>query len=120
MEEHVFQVDIAKYFKVSAALVSKLVKEAQEDPERNFALRKQRKEEMERRDAVKKVVTGLLEDSVPIVNAETVAALVEQKEMFKITSEQVKKIMKEDLALAYRMTRKVPAQANTDRCLLLR
>ena len=40
LEDHVFQVDIAKYFKVSPALVSRLVKEAQKDPQRNFALRK--------------------------------------------------------------------------------
>ena len=80
LEQHVFQVDIAKYFKVSAALVSRLVKEAQEDPQRNFALRKQKKEELERRDAVKKVVTSLLLESVPIVKADTVATLAEQQE----------------------------------------
>ena len=78
LEQHVFQVDIAKYFKVSPSLVSRLVKQAQEDPQRNFALRKQKKEELERREAVKKVVTGLLQESVPIVKADTVATLVEQ------------------------------------------
>ena len=32
LEEHVFQADIAQLFKVSKALVSRLVKEAQDDP----------------------------------------------------------------------------------------
>ena len=109
LEQHVFQVDIAKYFKVSAALVSRLVKEAQEDPQRNFALRKQKKEELERRDAVKKVVTSLLLESVPIVKADTVATLVEQQEEIKVSAEQVKSIMKDELGLGYRMTRKVPS-----------
>ena len=40
LEEHVFQADIAQLFKVSKALVSRLVKEAQEDPGRSAALRK--------------------------------------------------------------------------------
>ena len=34
IEDHVFQSDIAKYFKVSAALVSRLIKEAQANPEK--------------------------------------------------------------------------------------
>ena len=46
LEEHVFQSDIAQLFKVSKALVSSLVKEAQEDPGRSVALRKSRQEEI--------------------------------------------------------------------------
>ena len=33
--DHVFQADIAKYYKISPALVSRLVKEAQADPGKN-------------------------------------------------------------------------------------
>jgi hypothetical protein len=65
-------------------------------------------------------VTGLLEDSVPIVKADMVAKLVEQQEELKVTAEQVKSIMKDDLGLGYRIARKVPAQGNTERCLVLR
>ena len=39
LEEHVFQADIAQLFKVSKALVSRLVKEAQDDPKRSAVLR---------------------------------------------------------------------------------
>ena len=38
-DDHVFQCDVAKYFKVSAGLVSKLVVEAQRDPEKIKALK---------------------------------------------------------------------------------
>ena len=32
--DHIFQSDIAKYYKISPALVSKLVKEAQRNPQK--------------------------------------------------------------------------------------
>ena len=57
---------------------------------------------------------------MPIVKAEEVVTLVKQKEDLKVTSEQVKTIMKEDMGLGYRMARQVPSQANEARCLLLR
>ena len=44
LEDNVFQVDIAKYYKISPQLVSKLIKEAQENPEKNLALRKKKEE----------------------------------------------------------------------------
>ena len=76
MEDHVFQSDIAKYFKISAILVGRLVKEAQEDPEKNTLLKARRQVEIERQEAVKKVVKGLLTNCIPIVKAEVVAQLV--------------------------------------------
>ena len=66
------------------------------------------------------MVTGLLQESVPIVKADEVTARVEEKHEVKVTTEQVKSIMKDDLGLGYRMARAVPSQANEERCLLLR
>ena len=40
LDDHVFQRDVAKYFKVSPALVSQLVRQAKEDREKNRELRK--------------------------------------------------------------------------------
>ena len=40
LEQHVFQADVAKYFKVSPAIVSRLVKEAKTDQEKNRELKK--------------------------------------------------------------------------------
>ena len=37
--DHVFQKDVAKYFKIPAALVGKLVKEAQNNPEKQQNLK---------------------------------------------------------------------------------
>ena len=38
-DDHVFQCDVAKYYKVTVGLVSKLVVEAQRDPEKIKALK---------------------------------------------------------------------------------
>ena len=40
LEDHVYQADVANYYKVSPFLVSKLVKEAKEDQEKNNELKR--------------------------------------------------------------------------------
>ena len=69
---------------------------------------------------IKKVVTRMLESNVPIVKADMVVRLVREQEDTVVTVEQVKTVMKDDLGLAYRMTKKIPVQANQLRCLVLR
>ena len=70
-------------------------------------------------EVIKKVVTRMLENNVTIVKAEMVVRLVREQEDTVVTAEQVKKVMKDDLGLAYRMTKKIPVQANQQRCLVL-
>ena len=45
---------------------------------------------------------------------------VQLKEHLSLSVMQVKTIMKDDLGLGYRLTRKVPVQGNSERCLVLR
>ena len=45
LERHVFQKDIAKYYKISQHTVSRIVKEYQEDKEKNDALDDQEEQE---------------------------------------------------------------------------
>ena len=49
-----------------------------------------------------------------------VVRLVREQEDTIVTADQVKKVMKDDMGLAYRMTKKIPVQANHKRCLVLR
>ena len=112
LDDHVFQKDIAKYYKVSAGLVSKLVMEAQRDPKRNLVLKIKAEEEKEIKEAIKKVVTGMLENSVSIVNAGMVVKDVRRKEDIEVTVQQVKTIMNNELGQGYRLAKKVPVQAN--------
>jgi transposase len=118
--DHVFQCDIAKYYKISAALVSKLVVESQRNPQKIQALKIKKEEGQEVGEAVQRVVTDMLVRGVPIVKAEAVVQQVRRKEDIEVTISQVKTIMKDDLGLGYRVARKIPVQANTERCLVLR
>ena len=118
--DHVFQKDIAKYYKISPALVSKLVVEAQRDPEKNEIFKIKEEEHKKIKDVVKKVVTGMLENSITIVKADMVVEQVRKKENVEVTADQVKTVMKDELGLGYRVAKKVPVQANEMRCLVLR
>ena len=120
LEDHIYQCDIAKYFKISPALVSKLVKESEKEPKKNIQLKLKEKDEKEKKKAVKKVVEEMLANSVPIVKAEMVVEALLQKENLSLSVVQVRTIMKDDLGLGYRMSRKVPVQGNSERCLVLR
>ena len=119
-EDHVFQCDIAKYYKISVTLVSKLVLEAQRDPHKIKVLKVKQEEGREVGAAVQRVVTDMLVRGVPIVKAEAVVDQVRRKEDIEATIVQVRTIMKDELGLGYRIARKVPIQANMERCLVLR
>ena len=62
----------------------------------------------------------MLANSVPIVKAEMVVEELLLKENLSLSVVQVRTIMKDDLGLGYRMSRKVPVQGNSERCLVLR
>ena len=66
------------------------------------------------------VVAKLLSKNVSILNAEKVVKEVQKKKNITLTTLQVRSIMRDDLGLAYRMSRKVPVQGNSERCLVLR
>ena len=57
---------------------------------------------------VKKVVTGMLENSITIVKADMVVDQIRKKENVEVTIEQVKTVMKDELGLGYRLAKKVP------------
>ena len=118
--DHVFQKDIAKFYKISAALVSKLVVEAQRNPQKNEALKIKVEETKQVTEIVKRVVSRMLENSVSIVNAEMVVKEVRRKEDIEVTIKQVRTVMTDELGLGYRLAKKVPVAANEARCLVLR
>ena len=65
-------------------------------------------------------VTCMLENRVPIVKAEVVVKAVKRNDNLTVTAKQVKSIMKDEMGLGYRMSRKVPVQSNSERCLVMR
>jgi len=59
LEDHIYQKEIAKLYKISTALVSKLVREAQEESTRNADLRKKEAKEREEVEAIKQNVKDM-------------------------------------------------------------
>ena len=76
LEDHVMQVDIAKYYKITPRLVSCLVKDAQRNPDKGALLKKKQDESKQVQEAVQVVVIHMLEQSIPIVKADTVVEAV--------------------------------------------
>ena len=73
LEDHVFQKDVAKYFKVSPLLVRQLVNEAKGDREQTRELRMQEEKKKEEKNAVLRVVNDMFVTEAPIKNAGMVA-----------------------------------------------
>ena len=75
LEDHMFQKEIAKYYKVSCAIVSRLCREAETDLAKNRKLKQKEEEKSQKSEAV---VTRMLENNVLIENAAVVAKQVQE------------------------------------------
>ena len=102
------QADIAKYYKISPALVSKLVQEAQRNPEKTVEMKLKEEECAKTTEVIMSVVSGMLAKNIPIVNAKKVVEAARAKEGMTVTVYQVKTVMKDVMGLRYRMSKKVP------------
>ena len=60
LEDHVYQKDIASYYKISPALVGKLVKQAEEDPKKNTKLQEKEEAERTKQLVIKQTVNEML------------------------------------------------------------
>ena len=60
------------------------------------------------RECIKITVRTLLDNSVPIVKAEMVVRAVKEQHDIEVNVKKVKDIMKDEMGLGYRMTRKIP------------
>ena len=55
----------------------------------------------------------MLNNSVPIMKAEMVVEQVLMKHEIEVKVQQVREVMKDEMGLGYRLTRKVPIQGNS-------
>ena len=60
------------------------------------------------RETIKITVRTLLDNSVPIVKAEMVVRAVKEQHDIEVNVKKVKDIMKDEMGVGYRMTRKIP------------
>ena len=62
----------------------------------------------------------MLEKSIPIVKAAQIKERVDREFDVEVSVPKVRQILKQGMGLGYRRTKKVPIQANSERCLVLR
>ena len=62
----------------------------------------------------------LLENNVPIKNANSIVDRVNAETNLEVNNYQVRNVLRKELGLGYRIAKKVPIQSNSERCLVLR
>lgn len=114
------QQDVAAQYRVSPALVGRLVRQQRKDP---FILSKKLGRQHRQQilvEAVELVVAEMMRTREAIENAETVRARVRTSHGLDVSVALARDVMKRQLRMSYRMAKKVPRQGNTERCLVLR
>ena len=114
------QSDIAILYRVSRALVGRLVKLHATDPEHHTKLERKRERQRRTREAIKATADQMLARSVPIQSSDSIVVRVNEHTDLDVKHHEVRSVLRNDLGLGYRIVRKVPIQANSERCLVLR
>ena len=57
---------------------------------------------------------------VPIISADSIVRHVREKQALEVKQSDVRSVLKEDLGLSFRMTKKITVYCNLERCLVLR
>ena len=66
------------------------------------------------------MVNNMLLANKPITCAQTVQAAVHEQTGLKVNDQLVRRVMRKELSLGYRLAKTVPIQSNHERCLVLR
>ncbi len=118
--EHLSQEEAALEHGVTPALVSKLVCQARREPEKQRERKQKEKAVEDKVNIIAAAADQLLDSRVPVTSCDQVKRQVEKEQEVKLTTQAVHQVMKKSMGLSFRRVRKVPVQANLDRCLVLR
>ena len=69
---------------------------------------------------IEETVSEMLKSNKPIVRAQQVKAKVEAMKGFEMSEKLIRRVMKKELRMGYRLAKTVPVQGNSERCLVLR
>ena len=108
-----FQKEVAKYYRITPAVVSRIVKEYQEDPEKKSKLIKLEENIIKEEMLIKQTVCDLLQNQDHIFKAEQIVDRVAQDTGIQVTIDKVRKIMKDQMGMKYRKSKKIQEQANS-------
>lgn len=62
----------------------------------------------------------MIDNKEPITSAERIANILKTNEDIDVPNAKIKQFMKDELGMKYRISKKLPTQANSQRCLVLR
>ena len=71
-------------------------------------MKKKEEEEQAKKEAIKRVVNEMLEHQLPIENIDRIVEEVKERQDMVVTKALVKKIMKYEMSLNFRMAKKIP------------
>ena len=114
------QKDVAFQYQITAQLVHELVKESENEPQKQVALREKTALSERKKLAIEEVAAGMLERSKPILHIEQVQAAVQEETGLEVNRPMVSRVMRKDLHMGYRLAKTAPIQSNSERCLVLR
>jgi len=120
LHRHHTQSDIARLYRISHTLVSRLVIESKRWPGK---LRERKLAEKRMFTAGVAVVDGVEELQAyykPITSANLVQSKVLDMSKLKVSRPKIRAIMRRECGLKYRLNKRNPTQINSERCLVLR
>ena len=112
--------DVALQHRVTPGLVGRLVKDAEKNSQMIQQLRDQVEMLQQKRDAVEQSVVKMLVHDKPIVRAQQISSEVQVESGLEVKPNAVRRIMRKELHMGYRMAKPIPIQGNSERCLVLR
>ena len=94
--------------------------QAQKEPEKLRERKQREKERILRIEVVKEATNELLDNGSAVASCKQVQEKVVDDYDMRVGSKLVNYVMRKEMNLVYRMTKKVAPRANSERCLVLR
>ena len=111
---------MARRFRLSPQLVSKLFVEARKQPEKLREKKAAEKRRLQALQATESVASGMLVRDRAIRTSQQVQHEVKAQHQVELSQAVIRSVLRKQLGLGYRMAQRVPIHANTERCLVLR
>ena len=105
MKPFVLLKDVAQQFRVQSNLVGRLIKEAEEQPEKLRKARHNEQLQMDKKEAIEDAVISLLKVKTPIYRVEQVKQSVKQMTQLNVSELFVRNVMRKELRMGYRMAK---------------
>lgn len=104
---------MARKFRISIQLVSKLVVEARRQPEKLRDMKAKEKKQREAMKVTEQVASEMLKRNKSIRSCQQVQIEIKAQHQIELSKVAIRHVMRKELGLGYRTSSKVPIQANS-------